>query len=407
MTDSQSQKRILLGITGGIAAYKCAELTRRLKQEGWDVQIAMTEAATRFITPTTMQALSGKPVMTQLWESGVANGMDHIDLSRSRDLILIAPASADFLSKLAIGAADDLLSTLCLARACPLLVAPAMNRQMWDNPATQRNVRQLAADGIMVAGPAAGEQACGETGFGRMLEPVELIQEIDRAVTPPRLAGRRVLITAGPTFEAIDPVRGITNRSSGKMGYSLARAAWEAGARVTMISGPASLPPPHGVRVVHVESARQMLAAVQSSLEGVEVFIAVAAVADYRVANASSRKIKRSSSPLKLELEPNPDILGTVAALPEPPFCVGFAAESEDLDRHAQEKRRRKGIPLLVGNIAQDAIGAEESALVLYDDDGRHPLPCAGKLDNARRIIHHLADLVARHFPSRASPIQP
>lgn len=396
MIESLSRKRILLGITGGIAAYKCAELTRLLRQDGWDVQVVMTEAGTRFITPTTLQALSGKPVMSQLWDAGGDSGMDHIDLSRDRDLILVAPASADFLAKLATGAADDLLATLCLARACPLMVAPAMNRQMWENPATQRNVRQLIADGVGVAGPAAGEQACGEVGAGRMLEPAELLQEVHRAVTPPHLAGRRVLMTAGPTFEAIDPVRGITNRSSGKMGYALARAAWEAGAAVTVVAGPTAVPPPHGVRVLPVESAEQMLATVRDNVQGTDIFISVAAVADYRVAKASPSKIKRTQAGLALDLEPNTDILATVAAMPRGPFCVGFAAESEDLDRQAQDKRSRKGIPLLVGNIAQDAIGADESDLVLYDDDGRHPLPRAPKLDNARRIIGHLSNLMTR-----------
>lgn len=401
MTDSFPSKRILLGITGGIAAFKCAELTRLLTRDGWDVQIVMTEAATRFITPVTMQALSGKPVMTHMWETGAPNAMDHIDLSRDRSLILIAPASADFLSKLAAGAADDLLSTLCLARDCPLLVAPAMNRQMWENPATQRNIAQLRGDGVWIADPAAGEQACGEVGMGRMIEPDEIVQAVYRALTPQTLRGRRVLLTAGPTFEPIDPVRGITNRSSGKMGFALARAAAEAGAEVTVIAGPATARAPHGPALVRVTTAAQMLEAVQAHLTDVDVFISVAAVADYRVASVSAQKMKKTQASLSLALEPTVDILATVAAQPQAPFCVGFAAESENLDLHAQEKRRRKNVPLLIGNIAQDAIGADESELVLYDDTGRHALPRAPKLDSARHIIRHLAALLGHKAPGQ------
>ncbi len=387
-------KRILLGLTGGIAAFKCAELTRLLVQDGWDVQVAMTDAATRFITPLTLQALSGKPVHTSMWDSGAHNGMGHIDLSRDRSLILIAPASADFLSKLARGAAGDLLSALCLARQCPLMVAPAMNRQMWDNPATQRNIAQLRSDGVLVAGPAAGEQACGEVGLGRMLEAHQLVQEIGRALAQKMMAGKTVLLTAGPTFEPIDPVRGITNRSSGKMGYALAQAALEGGAEVTIISGPSTLEAPFGVRVVPVTTAAQMLEAAQAYAGSADVFIAVAAVADYRAATASARKMKKGTTTLLLELEPTTDILATIASQPNAPFCVGFAAESEDLDTHAQDKRRRKKLPLLIGNIAQDAIGADHSEVVLYDDTGRHPLPRAPKIENARRIVTHIAQLL-------------
>lgn len=398
MNPSQPQKRILLGVTGGIAAFKCAELTRLLVQDGWDVQVVMTEAATRFITPTTMQALSGKPVILDMWESGSPNGMGHIDLSRDRDVILVAPATANFLSKLAHGAADDLLSTLCLARECPLMVAPAMNRQMWDNAATRRNVEQLRTDGVWIAGPAAGEQACGEVGEGRMLEAWQLTQELSRAVTAQSLAGKRVLITAGPTFEPIDPVRGVTNRSSGKMGYALAQAAYEAGATVTVISGPTSVEAPYGVMVRPVTTAAQMLSAVQSEIGSAQVFISVAAVADYRPAQTSGKKLKKDSSTLILELEPTTDILATVAASANAAFCVGFAAESENLDAYAADKRQRKGLPLLIGNIAQQAIGADESEVVLYDDNGKHPLPRLPKVESARLIVAHLSKMLNK-FP--------
>ncbi|MFN0313787.1 MAG: bifunctional phosphopantothenoylcysteine decarboxylase/phosphopantothenate--cysteine ligase CoaBC [Burkholderiales bacterium] len=394
MNQPPYSKRILLGMTGGIAAFKCAELVRLLAQDDWDIQVVMTQAATRFITPLSMQALSGKPVYTDMWDSGTSNGMGHIDLSRDRSLILIAPASADFLSKLAQGGADDLLSTLCLARQCPLVVAPAMNRQMWDNPATQRNMKQLHSDGVLVAGPAAGEQACGETGLGRMLEAHELVQEITRALAPKVLAGKKVVLTAGPTFEPIDPVRGVTNRSSGKMGYALARAALESGADVTIISGPVALAAPFGARVVAVTTAAQMLEAAQTQGNGADIFISVAAVADYRASAASPRKLKKNAAALTLELEPTTDILATIASQRNAPFCVGFAAESEDLDRNAEDKRRRKKLPLLIGNIAQEAIGADDSAVVLYDGNGRHPLPKAAKIESARRIVAHIAKLM-------------
>jgi len=394
MTLSPPSQRLLLGITGGIAAYKCAELVRLLVQDQWDVQVVMTDAAKQFITPVTMQALSGKPVISQMWAGDPGGGMDHIDLSRTRDLILVAPATADFLSKLAHGAADDLLSTLCLARDCPLMVAPAMNRQMWANSATVRNVAQLETDGVWIAGPGAGAQACGEVGMGRMLEPEQLLQAVRRAITPQLLKGKRVLITAGPTFESIDPVRGITNRSSGKMGYGLAQAAYECGAEVIVISGPATAPVPYGIELISVTTAAQMHAAVAARVANTDAFMAVAAVADYRVAQANASKIKKSEASLVLTLEPNPDILSSVSTSPHPPFCVGFAAESEDLDRHAQDKRRRKRLPLLVGNIAQDAIGADQSVVVLYDDEGRHALPVAPKIEHARHIVRHMARLM-------------
>lgn len=391
MTDF-SQKHILLGLTGGIAAYKAAELTRLLIKAGHTVQVVMTEAACRFISPVTLQALSGRPVFTDLWDARVNNNMAHIDLSRAADLILVAPASADFLAKLANGLADDLLSTLCLARECPLWVAPAMNRQMWEHPATQRNVCSLMQDGVQFLGPDRGVQACGETGLGRMLEPEQLLAGLTAAAAPPVLAGRRVLITAGPTFEPIDAVRGITNASSGKMGYAIAQAALEAGAQVTLVSGPTHLAPPAQATVVPARTAADMMAAVLPAVPQSDIFIAVAAVADYHVKNPSKQKIKKEEAgPVTLVLEPNPDILATVAAMPQPPFCVGFAAESERLEEYAEAKRKRKKLPLLAANLAQAAIGADENELILFDDAGRHPLPPGPKLQVARELIRYIA----------------
>jgi phosphopantothenoylcysteine decarboxylase / phosphopantothenate---cysteine ligase len=388
--------RLLLGLTGGIAAYKAAELTRLLIQKGSDVQVVMTEAAGRFITPATMQALSGKLVFTDMWDARIANGMAHIDLSRDRDAIVIAPASADFIAKLAHGLADDLLSTLCLARECPLLVAPAMNRQMWENPGTQRNISRLQEDGAVLLGPASGDQACGEVGMGRLLEPDELLAEIEAFFQPKLLAGNKFLITTGPTFEPIDAVRGITNLSSGKMGHAIARAALEAGAEVTLISGPTSLVPPTGARIVSVLSAAEMLQAVNARVAGCDVFVSVAAVADYRVANPSTKKIKKETTKnLTLELVQNPDILAEVASRGNPPFCVGFAAESENLNEYAEAKRRRKKLPLLVGNRVQDTLGRDEAEIVLFDDAGSHPLSRASKLVQARRLIAHIARMLA------------
>jgi phosphopantothenoylcysteine decarboxylase/phosphopantothenate--cysteine ligase len=399
MTDIKG-KRILLGLTGGIAAYKAAELVRLLTQAGVDVQVVMTEAACRFITPVTLQALSGKPVHTDLWDAGIPNNMAHIELSRDRDAIVVAPASADFLAKLAQGRCDDLLSTLCLARECALLVAPAMNLQMWGKPATQRNVQQLRADGIAVLGPASGDQACGETGMGRMLEAGEIFEELEAAFQPKLLAGKRVLVTAGSTFEPIDTVRGITNVSSGKMGYAVARAAREAGAEVMLVSGPTSLATPLQVERADVTTARQMFDAVNARVAGADVFIAVAAVADYRVKEAKNRKIKRSESIMQLELVHNPDILGHVAGLKKAPFCVGFAAETENLAQHAQEKRKRKKIPLLAANLAQHAFGADDNELILMDDQGEHLLKRAAKIVIARQLIAHIAGML----PKRAKP---
>ena len=388
--EQQSAKRILLGITGGIAAYKAAELLRLLMKQGVEVQVAMTEAACHFITPTTMQGLSGKPVLTSQWND-TDNGMAHINPSRAADAIVIAPATADFIAKLAYGLANDLLSSLCLARNCPLLIAPAMNREMWQNAATQRNIAQLLADGVRVLGPDCGVQACGEQGMGRMLETERLAQDIAAFFQPKRLLGKKILITAGPTYEAIDAVRGITNRSSGKMGYAVAQAALEQGAEVVLVSGPAALAKPPGVQGVDVVSAAQMFEAVQQHVGDCDIFIGVAAVADYRVAQPSEQKIKKSAATLTLELVPNPDILAHVASLPNPPFCVGFAAESENLAEYAKQKRRAKKLPLLVGNLAQQAIGNDDNELVLFDDSGSHILPRADKLTLARQLMQHIA----------------
>jgi phosphopantothenoylcysteine decarboxylase / phosphopantothenate---cysteine ligase len=388
-------KKIVLGLTGGIACYKAAEFTRALTKAGAAVQVVMTQGATHFITPVTMQALSGHSVYTDQWDARIDNNMAHIDLTRDADAIVIAPCSADFLSKLAHGGCDDLLSTLCLARptGLPLLVAPAMNVEMWQNPATRRNVVQLQADGIGILGPDAGEQACGETGMGRMLEAQQLLEEVIAAFQPKLLQGKRILITAGPTFEAIDPVRGITNLSSGKMGYAVARAAREAGAEVVLVSGPTALETPYGVRRVDVQSAQQMHDAVLARVDGQDVFIAVAAVADWRVANASTQKLKKNGdgSTPALQFEQNPDILATVAALPGKPYCVGFAAESENLLQYGAEKRLKKDIPLLVGNIGHQTFGQDENSLVLFDDHGHTELPRAGKQDLARQLVANIA----------------
>ena len=392
MTMELHGKRIVLGVTGGIAAYKAAELVRLLGKAGAEVQVAMTEAATHFVTPVTYQALSGRPVFTDQWDARMPNAMAHIDLSRQADAIVVAPASADFLARVANGLADDLLTTMVLARDCPLLVAPAMNRQMWENPATRRNAAQLLADGVKVLGPASGEQACGETGAGRMLEPEEILEEVVAFFTPKVLAGRRVLITAGPTFEAIDPVRGITNLSSGKMGYALARAAQQAGAAVTLVSGPVGLAAPQGVERVSVDSALDMHGAVMARAGAADIFIAVAAVADYRVANVAGHKLKKDQGGIPaIALVENPDILAEVAALKDGPFCVGFAAETQNLEEYAQSKRRKKNIPLIAGNLIHEGFGGDDNRLVLFDDAGIHPLTPAPKAVLARQLIDHIA----------------
>src|ERR1700687_1123055 len=359
--DKVLNRRLLLGVTGGIAAYKVAELARLLQRNNVEVQVAMTEAATRFVTPTTFQALTGKPVVTDLWDASFANHMAHIELSRGVDAILIAPASADFLAKLAHAHADELLSATCLARNCPLLVAPAMNVEMWEKAATQRNVGLLRSDGVAILGPTAGDQACGEVGMGRMLEPEELLQAVLDLFSPKRLAGRKVMVTAGPTFEAIDTVRGITNLSSGKMGFAIAQAATSLGAEVTLISGPTALAPPPHAHFVYVTSAAEMFNAVKSHVAGSDFFFSVAAVADYTPVATASRKIKKTAEPMELKLKPTEDILAYVATLPNGPFCVGFAAESEDLARYAQAKRARKKIPMIVANLIQHTVGQGES----------------------------------------------
>jgi phosphopantothenoylcysteine decarboxylase/phosphopantothenate--cysteine ligase len=383
--------RVVLGVTGGIAAYKSAELVRLLVKDGVQVDVVLTRAGARFVTATTFQALSGRPVATSLWQSGAENAMGHIGLTRGADLILVAPATADFLARLVQGRADDLLTTLCLARECPLLVAPAMNVQMWSNPATQRNVAQLRSDGVTILGPGSGELACLEYGDGRMLEAEELHAALYAFMQPKLLASRRVIVTAGPTFEAIDPVRGITNLSSGKMGFALARALAEAGASATLVAGPTTLATPAGVRRIDVESAAQMAAAVQHGIDACDIFVAVAAVADYAPEQPSARKLKKSTKDLTLTLKPTVDILATVAARPDAPFCVGFAAESHEVDDNAEAKRKRKRVPLMIANRAQDALGSDDNEVTLLDDTGRHPLPRMDKLTLARRLVAEIA----------------
>ncbi len=399
-------KHIVLGLTGGIACFKAAELCRALVKAGATVQVVMTAAAEHFITPVTMQALSNRPVYGSQWDAREPNNMPHINLSRAADAILIAPASADFMAKLLHGRADELLSLMCLARpmdTVPLIVAPAMNREMWANPATQRNVALLKADGILVLDVGQGDQACGETGDGRMLEADEILDDLIAFFTPKLLAGQRLLVTAGPTYEAIDPVRGITNLSSGKMGFAIARAAREAGAEVTLVAGPVSLPTPRGVTRINVKSARDMLGAVLSCVDQATVFVATAAVADWRPAIAADQKIKKDGSgdTPTLHFIENPDILATVAQSPrgqrgasgEPGglYCVGFAAESHDLLAHATAKRLRKGVPLLVGNIGPATFGQDDNALLLVDAHGATEVPRAPKLELARRLIANIA----------------
>lgn len=395
-----SGKHLVLGLTGGIACYKAAELCRALIKEGATVQVVMTESAGQFITPVTMQALSNRPVFHSQWDPRESNNMAHINLSREADAILIAPASADFMAKLLHGRADDLLSLMCLARPIdqvPLLIAPAMNREMWANPATQRNVAQLKADGAHVLEVGSGDQACGEVGDGRMLEAHELLEEVITFFSRKGLLGQRVLITAGPTYEAIDPVRGITNRSSGKMGFAIARAAREAGAEVTLVAGPVHLPTPRGVRRVDVRSAREMQQAVSAEVANATIFIATAAVADWRPAHAAQQKIKKDGAgqPPTLTFVENPDILADVAqgarAKSGVLYCVGFAAESHDLLANAQAKLARKRVPLLVGNIGPATFGQDDNALLLVDAQGATELPRASKIDLARQLVAEIA----------------
>jgi phosphopantothenoylcysteine decarboxylase/phosphopantothenate--cysteine ligase len=401
-------KHIVLGLTGGIACYKAAELCRLLVKAGATVQVVMTEAAEQFITPVTMQALSGRPVYGSQWDAREPNNMPHINLSREADAILLAPASADFIARLVQGRSDELLSLLCLARPAervPLLIAPAMNREMWVHPATQRNLRQVDADGARVLGVGNGWQACGETGDGRMLEAQQLLEEVISQFQPKVLAGQQVVVTAGPTFEALDPIRGITNHSSGKMGFAIARAAHDAGAEVTLVAGPVHLPTPRGVRRVDVQSARDMLDATRQATEAASIFVATAAVADWRPASHSAQKIKKDGSgkPPVLHFVENDDILLTIAqgarARAGQLFCVGFAAESENLEAHAKAKRERKGIPLLVGNIGPLTFGQDDNSLLLVDAQGVRELPRAPKLTLARDLV---AEIAAR-LPSAGS----
>jgi phosphopantothenoylcysteine decarboxylase / phosphopantothenate---cysteine ligase len=401
-------KHIVLGLSGGIACYKAAELCRALIKEGATVQVVMTEGAEQFITPVTMQALSTRTVYTSQWDAREENNMPHINLSREADCILIAPASADFMAKLLHGRADDLLSLMCLARPredsvqggakpVPLLIAPAMNREMWSHPATQRNMQQLASDGAHLLGVGSGFQACGETGDGRMLEPAELLEEMIAFFQPKLLAGKHVVVTAGPTYEAIDPVRGITNLSSGKMGFAIARAAREAGAEVTLIAGPVHLPTPRGVSRIDVKSAQNMLVAGENATRNAHVLIACAAVADWRPANAAEQKIKKDGSGQtpQLQFVENPDILATLAkserAQKGELYCVGFAAESEDLEANAKAKRIRKGIPLLVGNIGPSTFGQDDNAFLLVDANGVKEIERAPKLQLARLLVAEIA----------------
>jgi len=390
----QNKKSIVLGITGGIAAYKAAELVRLLVKNNIDVQVVMTQAACQFISTVTMQALSGKPVFTDMWDASIPNGMPHIELSRAADAIVIAPASADFMAKLVHGRADDLLSTLCLARDCELLVAPAMNKQMWENPATQRNIAQLLSDGIHILGPDSGEQACGEVGLGRMLEAEDLHYLIAAHFQPKRLKGKKILITAGATLEMIDPVRAITNLSSGKMGYAIAQAAFEMGADVTLVSGATALNPPTGVRNIAATSAGAMYQSVMQNIANQDIFIGVAAVADYSPINSQPQKIKKSEQSLSLALKLNKDILAEVASLPNPPFCVGFAAETENLLAFAEAKRQKKKLPLIVANLTSDAMGSDNNKVTLLDDSGTHSIEPAAKIEVARSILKHVANML-------------
>jgi len=387
-------KRIVIGVTGGIAAYKAAELVRLLVKAGAHVEVVLTEAGGHFVGAATFQALTGRPVWQALWDERMDTGMAHIDLTRGAAALLVAPATADFIAKLAHGMADDLLSTLCLARDCPLLVAPAMNRQMWNSPATQRNVTQLKADGVAVFGPGSGEQACGEVGDGRLLEASELFDDVFSFLQPKPLLGKRVLMTAGPTFEPLDPVRGLTNSSSGKMGFALARACVEAGAKVVLVAGPVALATPRGVERVDVQTALQMREAVMTRLPGPDIFVGVAAVADYRPTHNAAHKIKKGDASFTLELEANPDILAEVAARKDAPACVGFAAESRDLEGYAEAKRLAKNLVLVVGNLVQDGLGGDMNTVTLFDARGRHPLPPASKACVARDIVAHIATLV-------------
>jgi phosphopantothenoylcysteine decarboxylase / phosphopantothenate---cysteine ligase len=391
-------KRLVIGVTGCIAAYKVAPLIRLLTQAGVEVRVVMTEAAQQFVGAATFQALSGHPVYTDLWDTRVPNQMAHIELAQWADLILIAPATADILAKLAHGHADSLLSTLALARRSPLWVAPAMNQQMWSQAPTQRNIQCLQQDGIRVLGPASGIQACGDEGEGRLLEPEDLYAALEGFGMPAVFLGKKIVMTAGPTFEALDTVRGLTNQSSGKMGFAIAQASVQAGAReVIVVSGPSSCPTPLGVQRISVTHAEEMLAAVKASLHGADFFWGVAAVTDYRPAQRFDHKMKRETQQaFSTEWVANPDILAFVAQGEAPPFCVGFAAESESLLEHATHKRQRKGVPLLVANHVQEAIQSDENSLLLLDDEGTHILERASKKSLARQLVLHAARLAQK-----------
>lgn len=395
-----ADRRVLLGVTGGIAAYKAAELVRRLADAGAQVRVVMSENAARFVTPLTFQALSGHPVRLSLWDESAEAAMGHIELARWAEDILVAPASADFLARLAHGFADDLLTTLCLASAAPLYVAPAMNQQMWANAATQANLGVLRARGVGVFGPAAGSQACGEFGAGRLLEAGELVEALANARRPRSLAGRRVLISAGPTYEDIDPVRFLGNRSSGRMGFAVAAAAAEAGADVTLVAGPVHLATPAGVRRIDVRSARQMHAAVMTEAVAADVYVAAAAVGDFRPLEIAPQKIKkRGDGGMTLELTQNPDILADVAALPRRPLLVGFAAETEHLEAHARAKLERKRLDLIAANQVGGGLGfeADDNCLTLIAPDGTTHLPTASKRELARQLVDIIAQRLVQH----------
>ncbi len=394
-----SNKSVLLGVSGGIAAYKSPDLVRRLREAGAEVRVAMSANAAQFITPLTLQAVSGRPVHHALLDQAAESGMGHIELARWADVVLVAPASANFLSGLAHGAASDLLTTVCLATTAPIVVAPAMNQQMWSNTATRDNIQLLSRRDITICGPATGDQACGETGPGRMQDPHELLAAVAAVFTTGGLAGNKVVITAGPTWEAIDPVRAITNHSSGKMGYAIAQAVAESGAEVVLVSGPTALAAPHGMRRVDVVSAREMYQAVMDEIDDTDVFIGVAAVADYRPSRNGLQKIKKHAERLTVELVKNPDILATVAALPNGPYTVGFSAETEALEQHAREKLMSKGADLIAANEVgfNKGFGVDDNALLLLDRSGSMTLPRMRKSRLARALVDEIIRRYAEH----------
>jgi phosphopantothenoylcysteine decarboxylase/phosphopantothenate--cysteine ligase len=391
-------RRILLGVTGGIAAYKAADLVRRLREGGAEVQVILTEGAARFVTPMTFQALSGRAVRVGLWDEAAEAAMGHIELARWAELVLVAPASADFLARLAAGMANDLLTTTCLATTAPIAVAPAMNQQMWSAAATQANIATLRQRSVRVLGPGVGSQACGEQGAGRLLEPADIAAQVLRSPTDGGLlSGRHIVITAGPTREPIDPVRFLSNRSSGKMGFAVAQAAREAGARVTLISGPVHLPTPLGVERINVETAAQMYAAVHAVMDDCDVYIGAAAVADYTPHCCAENKIKKTSDTLDLHLEKSPDILASVAALSKRPYVVGFAAETTNVEAHALAKLERKKLDLIAANEvgAERAFDRDDNALLLLWSGGRQALALQSKADLAREFITFIAHRVS------------